>query len=133
MTKKVTKNYMLLILAGIGILFLFSSCVDTEVENIPTSFPDLKSQVRFVNNVKGLDAVVVVENTQVGTISPEDSSSYMEFLSGRKKVTASYSTGPSVTENVSFDTDYKITFSIIEDTTTGERFFQKKLDGYVWE
>jgi hypothetical protein len=132
MTKRVTKNYLLLILAGIGILFFSSSCVDTDVENIPTSFPDLKSQVRFVNNV-GLDAAVAVENTQVATVSPEDSSSYMEFLAGRKTVTASFSTGPTVEEEVSFDTDYKITVSIIEDTTTGERFFQKTLDGYVWE
>ncbi|KUG24763.1 hypothetical protein ASZ90_005421 [hydrocarbon metagenome] len=133
MTKIITKKYLLLILSSIGIMLLISSCVDTDVVNIPTNFTDLKSKVRFVNQVAGADAVVSVEGTQVGTIPPDGSSSYVEFLAGRKRVTVSYSTGPNLEENLTFDTDYKITFSIVEDPVTGERSFQKKLDGYVWD
>lgn len=133
MTKIITKKYLLLILSSIGIMLLISSCVDTDVVNIPTNFTDLKSKVRFVNQVAGADAVVSVEGTQVGTIPPDGSSSYIEFFAGRKRVTASYSTGPNLEENLTFDTDYKITFSIVEDPETGERYFEKKLDGYVWD
>jgi len=132
MTKIITKKLLSLILSSVIIMLFISSCVDTDIVNIPTNFTDLKSKVRFVNQVAGADAVVSVEGTQVGTIPPDGSSSYIEFAAGRKRVTASYSSGPNVEENLSFDTDYKITFSIVEDPVTGERYFQKNLDGYVW-
>lgn len=131
MTKTITNKFLLFI--GIVVILLLSSCVDTDVENIPTSFTDLKSEVRFMNQVDGAQAVIAVEGAQVGTIPANDSSGYAEYQAGRKTVTATFSSGQSAEESLSFDTDYKITFTIVEDTTTGVRSFQKSQDGYIWE
>ena len=129
MNKKRKIKYPTLFLGIILTLFL-TSCVDTSVQNIEPQ--DYRSQVRFVNDVPNEAAAVTLDGSQVGTLQTGETSSYRETTSGSHDVLASYTTGPNAEGRLVFETDYKITVTVIEDTS-GNRFLVKTIDGYIWQ
>jgi len=127
---KADKNKLLFSIS-ISLILIWAGCVDTGVENIPQSI-NYMSQVKFVNQVPGADATVTIDGSSVGTIQSGGESSYMEAPSGSRNVVANYSSGSNVQGSIFLETEYKITVSIVEDST-GNRSFVKSLDGYVWQ
>jgi len=127
---KIHKNKILYSIV-IGIILYLAGCVDTSVENIPQNINYI-SQVRFVNQVPGANATISIDGGSVGTVQSGATSSYTQAPSGSRNIIASYSSGPNVEGPIFLETDYKITVSIVEDST-GNRFFVKSLDGYVWQ
>jgi len=127
---KIHKNKILYSIV-IGIILYLAGCVDTGVENIPQNI-NFNSQVRFVNQVPGANATISIDGGSVGTVQSGATSSYTQAPSGSRNIIASYSSGPNVEGPIFLETDYKITVSIVEDST-GNRFFVKSLDGYVWQ
>ena len=117
----------LLFLIGIALLMFVSGCVDTRVENI--SPKDYRSEVRFDNQVPGVDATITIDNSQVGTVPSGGESAYFEASSGSRNIAATYSSGSNVSQIMTLETDFKITITIVEDTL-GVRSFVKSLDGY---
>ena len=117
----------LLFLIGIALLMFVSGCVDTSVENI--SPKDYRSDVRFNNQVPGVDATITIDNSQVGTVPSGGESAYFEASSGSRNIAATYSSGSNVSQVMTLETDFKITITIVEDTL-GVRSFVKSLDGY---
>lgn len=113
---------------GLTLILLLGSCVDTSVENIPTSV-DFRSMVKFVNNVPNETATITVDGNQVGDVASGGESSYLDTPSGSRNVKADYSNGPNVEAPLFFETDYKITVTIVEDSL-GNRSFVKSLEGY---
>lgn len=127
---KTDKNKFLLSIT-IGLILFWAGCVDTSVENIPQSF-DFMSQVKFVNSVPGAAATITLDGTQVATVESGSESAYMEAPSGSRQIVANFSSGPNVEGRITFETEFKIAVSIVEDTT-GARSFVKSLQGYVWQ
>jgi hypothetical protein len=127
---KIDKNKLLFSIS-IGLILIWSGCVDTGVENIPTTI-NFRSQVRFVNEVANASATITVDGSQAGTVQSGETSAYVETASGSRNIIATYSSGPNVEGILSLETDYKITITIVEDTT-GTRSFVKTLDGYIWQ
>lgn len=117
----------LLFLVSIALLIFMSGCVDTSVENI--SPQDYKSEVRFINEVPGADASISIDGSQVSTVPSGQESAYVVVPSGSRNIAANYTSGPNVSQIVSLETDFKITITVVEDTT-GARSFVKTLDGY---
>ena len=129
MNKKKKMKYPTLFLGIIAALFI-TSCVDTSVQNIEPQ--DYRSQVRFVNDVPNEAASVSLDGSQVSSLQSGETSAYRETTSGSHDVVASYTTGPNAEGRLVFETDYKITITVVEDTL-GIRSFVKTIDGYIWQ
>lgn len=127
MNKKRKIKYPALFFGLLVTLFL-SSCVDTSVQNIEPQ--DYRSQVRFVNNVPNEAAAVSLDGSQVSTLQTGETSAYRETTSGSHDILASYSNGPNAEGRLVFETDYKITVTVVEDTS-GNRSLVKTVDGYI--
>lgn len=136
MNKKKKMKYPALFLGFIVALFI-TSCVDTSVQNIEPQ--DYRSQVRFVNDVPIEAATVNLDGSQVSNLQSGETSAYRETASGSHDVVASYANGPNAEGRLVFETDYKITITVVEDTTitptdtTITRSFEKTIDGYIWQ
>ena len=123
--KKSYKN-KLLVFFSIGIILTLSGCVDTGVENI--SEQNYRSLVRFANNVPGVDASITVDNSSVGTVPSGGQSDYADVPSGSRNIAANFTSGSNVNQVLTLETEFRITITIVEDTT-GARSFVKTLDG----
>jgi len=119
------------LLIGFSLVLFLASCVDLGVENIPQSI-DYRSQVKFVNNVPGADATMTIDGGNFGVVSTGTESGYSELASGSRNIVASFSSGPNAERIIVCDTDYKVIVTIVEDST-GARFLEKTLGGYIWE
>jgi hypothetical protein len=129
MNKMKKMKYPALFLGFIVALFI-TSCVDTSVQNIDVQ--DYRSQVRFVNDVPNEAASVSLDGSQVSSLQTGETSAYRETTSGSHDVVASYANGPSAEGRLVFETDSKITITVVEDTL-GNRSFVKTVDGYIWQ
>lgn len=118
-------NNKLLLLFSMVVILMWNGCVDTGVENIAPK--DYTSLVKFVNQVPGADATIAVDNSQVSTVPAGQESGYVEVPSGSRNVMATYSAGANVTETVFLETEFRITVTIVEDSTG--RHFVKSLEG----
>ena len=125
---KIDKNKLLFSIS-ISLIFIWSGCVDTGVENITTK--NYRSLVKFNNQVPGADASITIDGSQVGNVASGAESSYTDVPSGSRNIIATYTSGANVEGILSLETDYKITVTIVEDSTG--RFFVKTLDGYIWQ
>ncbi|MFZ0455567.1 MAG: DUF4397 domain-containing protein [Ignavibacteriaceae bacterium] len=105
-------RFKLLYIFGISLMFYFIGCVDTSVQNIPTSF-DYQSQLQLVNlaSVSGTATIDIVNvdgsvaaSTQlsVGSAYPADPQPFMDIPSGTKTFKVTFS-------NASFNNEFKYT------------------------
>lgn len=129
MNKKKKMKYPALFL-GIIAALLITSCVDTSVQNIEPQ--DYRSQVRFTNDVPNETATVTLDGSQVGSLQSGETSAYRETTSGSHNVVVSYAIGPNAEGRLVFETDLKITITVVEDTL-GNRSLVKTIDGYIWQ
>jgi hypothetical protein len=105
-------KFKLLYIFGISLIFYFMGCVDTSVQNIPTSI-DYQSQIQLVNlaSASGTATIDVVNadgsidaSTQlnVGSAYPADTQPFMDIPSGTKTFKVTFS-------NSSFNSEFKLT------------------------
>ena len=105
-------KFKLLYIFGISLMFYFIGCVDTSVQNIPTTI-DYQSQIQLVNlaSAGGTATIDVVNadgsidaSTQlsVGSAYPADTQPFMDIPSGTKTFKVTFS-------NSSFNNEFKLT------------------------
>ena len=101
-------KFKLLYIFGISLIFYFMGCVDTSVQNLPSTV-DYHSQIQLINlaTVSGTATIDVVNydgsidaNTQlsVGSAYPADTQPFMDIPSGTKTFKVTFS-------NASFNVD----------------------------
>jgi hypothetical protein len=136
-------KFKLLYIFGISLIFYFMGCVDTSVQNMPSSV-DYQSQIQLVNlaSVSGTATIDVVNHEgkteasnqlSVGSAFPADTQPFMDIPSGTKTFKVTFS-------NSSFNNDFKLTvdterkirlFLINPDSSSTNMI--KTDERYIWQ
>lgn len=136
-------KFKLLYIFGISLIFFFTGCVDTSVQNIPSSF-DFHSQVKIVNlssnggaatiNVFDVTGAKVasVSSLNVGDEYPGNGQAFLDLQAGSKTFIITYANAPADTFKQVTDTDLRMRFFIVDvnDTT---RNIVKSVERYTWQ
>ena len=111
-------KFKLLYIFGISLIFYFIGCVDTSVQNIPTSI-DYHSQVQLINlaayngaatiNIVNADGAVEGSTGQlnVGDAYPADGQPFMDIPSGTKDFNITFTSGATASFRLTIDSERK--------------------------
>jgi len=134
--KKADKTKLLYVIGISLVLFMFG-CVDTNVQNVPSSI-DYHSQVKFVNLIDSVGtATISVNGNSMGSAAftkslPANGSSYLDVQSGDKVIIVKYTSAPADTFRIAFETER--TQSIyFTGTKSGSRQITSLTERYTWQ
>jgi len=131
----------ILYLLGVSMLIFLASCVDTNVQPIPSKF-DFRSEVKVVNFTDGSATFTLKSNqnngadvnfpqSALGDESPASGQTFQDIPSGAKDLIIS-SGGASFTAKFVADTDRKMRLFVFGDATNGYTIV-KSVQRYVWQ
>ncbi len=136
-------KFKLLYIFGISLIFYFIGCVDTSVQNIPTSI-DYHSQLQIVNlDALNGAATINIVNTEgtvegstgqlnIGDAYPADGQPFMDIPSGTKTFNVSYTSGATATYRLTIDTERKIRLLLINPDAASTNLLKGDVR-YTWQ
>jgi hypothetical protein len=139
---KKADNKKLLYIVSISLILFLAGCVDTGVDNIPTSI-NYNSQVKIVNLASGVGtATVTMKDASGGSISfgqisfgsdaPAEGQSYQTIPAGNKTLSISYSSGGASSLLLTTESNYKMRIFLIADTSNVKSLI-KRTERYIWQ
>ena len=139
---KKADNKKLLYIVSISLLLFWAGCVDTGVNNIPTSI-NYDSQVKIVNLAAGVGtATVTMKDAAGGSVSfgaipfgndsPVEGQSYQTIPAGNKTLSVSYSNGGTGSLLLTTESNYKMRIFLIADTSS-DKSLVKRTERYIWQ
>ena len=135
-------KFKLLYIFGISLMFYFIGCVDTSVDNIPTSF-DFHSQVQVVNlaSVNGAATVDIINadgktdastgQLNVGDAYPANDQAFMDIPAGAKTINVTFGSSTS-TIKLTIDTERKIRLFLYNPDQNSVDII-KGVERYTWQ
>lgn len=138
---KIDKNKFLFSII-IGLILIWSGCVDTSVENIPDSF-DFNSQLKIVNIASATNAqsitVLNKEGVEIGTFqialgqeSPAEGEPFMNIPSGAKTFIVHFASSPDQTFRLSLESERRIRLYILNPDAATTDILKSDLR-YTWQ
>ena len=137
-------KFKLLYIFGISLIFYFIGCVDTSVQNLPSSV-DYHSQIQIINlaSLGGAATIDVVDNTgavngstgqlNVGSAYPADSQPFMDVPSGSKTFNITFANSSFNTSlKLTIDTERKIRLLLINPDSSSSSLV-KVDERYTWQ
>ncbi len=136
-------KFKLLYIFGISLIFYFIGCVDTSVQNIPTSI-DYHSQVQLINlaahngaatiNIVNADGVAEGSTGQlnVGDAYPADGQPFMDLPSGTKTFNVTFTSGATASFKLTIDTERKIRLLLVNPDASTTNLI-KGDERYTWQ
>ena len=140
-------KFKLLYVLGISLIFFFAGCVDTSVNNLPTTV-NYRSQVNVVNLAAGMGSAHVIMHEasgataaagqtidfgsiNLGNTSPSDGS-FQDIPAGSKTVMIAYS-GSSAKDTLKLSTisNYKLRLFLVGTSSAGSRSFVTMNQRYI--
>lgn len=135
-------KFKLLYIFGISLIFYFVGCVDTSVDNIPTTF-DFHSQVQVVNlaSVNGTATIDIVNadgttdattgQLNVGDTFPADGQAFQDVPSGAKTVKVTFGSSTS-SIRLTLDTERKMRLFLYNPDQNSVDII-KGVERYTWQ
>ncbi len=137
-------KFKLLYIFSISLIFYFIGCVDTSVQNMPTSI-DYHSQIQILNlaSVDGAVSTINIVNADgkmdgttgqlnVGDAYPPDGQAFMDIPSGTKTFNVIFASGATNSFKLTIDTERKIRLLLINpDLSTNN--LVKSDERYTWQ